>query len=237
MFDNFSIDLQSLNFSTVVFRVVLSVLLSGLIGMERDIKHRSAGLRTHMLVSLGATIIMITNEYIYYIYPEAQIDITRMGAQVVSGIGFIGAGTILVTSDNRVKGLTTAAGLWVAAAIGMAVGIGYYELAILSAITVLIIVTFLRPVKRAIQSRVEVYELTLLIFSQNGVSGFLEYTADHNIRIMDIDIEHSPSQDDEDDLTVLFKTSVDLGNDMSEDEFIDGVKNIPGIHYAVSVSD
>lgn len=237
MFNNFSLDLQTLSFSTVLLRVVLSILLSGLIGMERDIKHRSAGLRTHMLVSLGATIIMLTNEYIYYAYPEGTIDITRMGAQVVSGIGFIGAGTILVTSDNRVKGLTTAAGLWVAAAIGMAVGIGYYELAILSTVAVLVVVTLLRPLKRAIQRTVEVYELTLLIYSEKGVRDFLDYSAEKRIRIMDIDIEHRPNQEDKEAPTVFFKVTVDLGDDMSEDDFIRGVKNLPGVYYAVSVTD
>ncbi len=237
MFNNLSLNLQILSFSTVLSRVVLSILLSGLIGMERDIKHRSAGLRTHMLVSLGATIIMLTNEYIYYTYPDASVDITRMGAQVVSGIGFIGAGTILVTNDNRVKGLTTAAGLWVAAAIGMAVGIGYYGLAILSTAAVLTVVTVLRPLKRAIQRSVEVYELTLLIYSETGVRGFLDYSANQRIRIMDIDIEHRPNQENEEDLTVFFKVTVDLGEDMSEADFINGVKNLPGIYYAVNVTD
>ena len=116
MLDILTFNLNELNVITIMVRVFLAIFIGGLIGTERDMRQRSAGIRTHMLVCLGAAIVMMTNEYIYLEMGDGNIDITRMGAQVVSGIGFIGAGTILVTRDNRIKGLTTAAGLWAAVA-------------------------------------------------------------------------------------------------------------------------
>lgn len=94
----------------MLIRILLAVLLGGIVGMERGIKNKLAGLRTFILVSLGSAVIMMTNQYIHQIYGEG--DPVRMGAQVVSGIGFLGAGTIMVTSKNQIKGLTTAASLW-----------------------------------------------------------------------------------------------------------------------------
>ena len=110
---------------SVVLRIAAAVLLGGFMGMERGIKRRAAGLRTYMLVCVGSCMIMLTNQYIFQNYQSG--DPVRMGAQVVSGIGFLGAGTIIVTRHNQIKGLTTAAGLWTAAIVGLALGGGFYE--------------------------------------------------------------------------------------------------------------
>jgi putative Mg2+ transporter-C (MgtC) family protein len=127
MFD-FSTDLYSINDSSIILRLVLAVVLGGIIGFERGRSGRPAGLRTHILVCLGAVLAMMTNQYIYEEFGVS--DPTRMAAQVISGIGFLGAGTILVTGRHQVKGLTTAAGLWATACMGLAIGIGFYKAAI-----------------------------------------------------------------------------------------------------------
>ena len=93
----------------IILRVLISVAIGGLIGLERGMKNRPAGLRTYMLVCVGACVVMLTNQYTYQVYQVG--DPVRMGAQVISGIGFLGAGTIVVTKHNQIKGLTTAAGL------------------------------------------------------------------------------------------------------------------------------
>ena len=98
-------------------RLFLAVLCGGLIGLEREYKRRPAGFRTHILICLGAAMTTMTSQYLY-LNLHFYTDMTRMGAQVVAGIGFIGAGTIIVTGRQRVKGLTTAAGLWAAAIAG-----------------------------------------------------------------------------------------------------------------------
>lgn len=124
---HFTSDFNSINDTTIVVRLLLSVILGGVIGFERGRAGRPAGLRTHILVCLGSAMAMMTNQYIYQFYGVS--DPTRMAAQVISGIGFLGAGTIIVTGRHQVKGLTTAAGLWATACMGLAIGIGFYKAA------------------------------------------------------------------------------------------------------------
>lgn len=111
----------------IIKRLVLASILGGFIGLEREVNNRPAGFRTHILVALGSTLIMLVSTNGFYIDGESVVrgDPARLAAQVVSGIGFLGAGTIL-RNDNQVKGLTTAASLWVSAGIGLAIGSGYY---------------------------------------------------------------------------------------------------------------
>jgi hypothetical protein len=111
----------------VVIRIFAAVIIGGLLGLERGLKNRPAGMRTYMLVCVGFCLIMLTNQYVVQILGGEP---TRLAAQIVSGIGFLGAGTIIVTRRNQIKGLTTAAGLWSSAGVGIALGIGFYEAAI-----------------------------------------------------------------------------------------------------------
>ena len=125
-----------------VLRIFVAALLGGAIGLEREYRAKEAGFRTHFLVALGSALFMIVSAYGFegaLNSPEHRWDVSRVAAQVVSGIGFIGAGTIIFQkNENAVRGLTTAAGLWVAAAIGMTAGAGMYIVAI--AATVMVVV-------------------------------------------------------------------------------------------------
>lgn len=125
---HFTNDLNTINDTTIVLRLVMSVVLGGIIGFERGRAGRPAGLRTHILVCMGSTLAIMTNQFIFERYGTS--DPTRIASQVVSGIGFLGAGTIIVTGRHQVKGLTTAAGLWATACMGLAIGIGFYKAAI-----------------------------------------------------------------------------------------------------------
>lgn len=128
----------------IALRLILAVLLSGLIGLERQLLRRTAGLRTHILVSLGSCLIMLTSLHVFDIYRErGPIDPSRIAAGVITGIGFLGAGTI-ITERGNVKGLTTAASLWVVAGIGLAVGCGFYSASIITTILALVVLFFLR---------------------------------------------------------------------------------------------
>jgi putative Mg2+ transporter-C (MgtC) family protein len=123
----------------IVLRIVLSILFSGLVGLEREKTKKPAGLRTHVLVSLGATVVMLTGIALAGDYQDiSPTDPSRMGAQVISGIGFLGAGTIL-RSGFDVRGLTTAATIWAVGCIGLAIGAGYYEIALSASAAVFII--------------------------------------------------------------------------------------------------
>ena len=124
-----------------ILRIVVAALLGGAIGLEREYRDKAAGFRTHFLVALGSALFMIISAYGFHdalVTTEHRLDVSRIAAQVVSGIGFIGAGTIIFhKSENAVRGLTTAAGVWVVAAIGLACGGGMYLLAIAATILVL----------------------------------------------------------------------------------------------------
>lgn len=128
--------IRNMNALAVTSRLVLAVICGGVIGIEREIHRRPAGFRTHILICMGSAITILTNLYLYQVM-HLYTDISRMGAQVIAGIGFVGAGTIIVTRRQRVKGLTTAAGLWTASIIGLACGAGYAECAIFATLMVL----------------------------------------------------------------------------------------------------
>ena len=146
-------------FLVVLLKFVVSLVLGCIIGLERSYKNRSAGFRTHILVTLGATVASLSGLYLCL---EANLpaDISRLGAAVVSGLGFLGAGTIIVTKNYTVKGLTTAAGLWTSGIIGLAVGAGFYEGAVIAALLVLLAETTLggivNKIKRDPEFRIEV---------------------------------------------------------------------------------
>ena len=121
----------------ITARLVLALICGGVIGIEREIKRRPAGFRTHILICMGSAITILTNLYLYQVM-HLYTDISRMGAQVIAGISFVGAGTIIVTRRQHIKGLTTAAGLWTASIIGLACGAGYAECAIFATLMVML---------------------------------------------------------------------------------------------------
>jgi putative Mg2+ transporter-C (MgtC) family protein len=132
-FSNFEFD--------TIFRLLLSLALGALIGFERELKHRPAGLRTHMLVSLGATIFTVMSL-------SFDVEPARIAAAIVTGIGFLGAGSI-IAQKGHIRGITSAATLWVVAAIGLSVGVGEYILAIISAVIVFAVLQLNRFEKRS----------------------------------------------------------------------------------------
>ena len=134
----------------VVIRLLLAVLFSGLIGLEREVAGRAAGLRTHILVCVGSALIMLTAIHLTEIYRGiAPIDPGRVAAQVVSGIGFLGAGTIIQIHDS-VRGLTTAASVWAAAGLGLAIGSGFYVGAVATTLIVLTVLFLLSRFEQTI---------------------------------------------------------------------------------------
>lgn len=129
--------IRDMDFLAVMCRLLLAMLCGGVIGIEREYKRRPAGFRTHILICLGASMTTLTSQYLF-LTMHLFTDVGRLGAQVIAGIGFIGAGTIIVTKRKRVKGLTTAAGLWTSAIIGLVCGAGYVECAIFATVMVLV---------------------------------------------------------------------------------------------------
>ena len=179
---------RELTYLSIVVRICASVIIGGIIGLERGMKNRPAGLRTYMLVCVGSCLIMLTNQYIYQTLGAG--DPMRLGAQVVSGIGFLGAGTIIVTKHNQIRGLTTAAGLWAAAAVGLALGIGFYEAAITAALAIYFILTVLHFLEARINRKTRVVEVYIELLDTSPLGDFIHSLRELELEIEEIQFEH-----------------------------------------------
>ena len=182
--------LEPLSFTNIIIRLLLATIFGSIVGLERGFRGRAAGFRTHMLVCIGSALVMITNQYIVEISPFPT-DIGRLGAQVISGIGFLGAGTIIVTSRNQVKGLTTAAGLWASACLGLAIGVGFYKAAIIAGILIFLIISVMQKLDHkliAYSRHMEIY----VEFSENGrISGLMSLAREKSVSVNSIELTES----------------------------------------------
>ena len=172
----------------VATRLILAAILGAVIGIEREIKNRAAGFRTHIIVSVGACLIMLIGiDAIGDISKDQARDTARLAGQVISGIGFLGAGTIL-QKKNGVSGLTTAATLWLSGAIGLAVGIGYYEGAIIATVICLITLVSLKGISDLINKKTtKSYSMIFDTYNFNQDS-FYEFTSKEGVEIRKLDI-------------------------------------------------
>ena len=178
--------LRDVNMVSITVRMVLAVLCGGIIGIEREYKRRPAGFRTHILICLGAAMTTLTSQFLY-LQMHYYTDMARLGAQVVAGVGFIGAGTIIVTQRQRVKGLTTAAGLWASAAMGLAIGVGFYEAALIACAVIFIVERALQNVSRQRQ-RVKHMELYLELRDTHALGELIATLRSRNLKAEDVDI-------------------------------------------------
>ena len=179
--------LRDVTFLSVTVRMVLAVFCGGVIGFEREFKRRPAGFRTHILICLGAAMTTMTSQYLG-LYMNYFTDMGRLGAQVVAGIGFIGAGTIIVTRGNRVKGLTTAAGLWTAAIIGLALGCGFYEGALFGTAAVLLAELVFSKWEYWLMDSAPEINLYLEYTDKDCLEKVLKLYREHEVKVLDMEI-------------------------------------------------
>lgn len=170
---------------TVIVRLALAAFAGGVLGLERTRKKRAAGLRTYMLVCIGAAVVSMTG-----LFARERLggtDPVRLSAQVISGIGFIGAGAIMMTGYHKVKGLTTAASLWASACLGIAAGIGFYS----GALIMFVLIIFVMLIGERLQDRYESITKRMRAFvmfkEREAVRSFLIFLRDNGIEINDID--------------------------------------------------
>lgn len=190
--------LREFNFASVVARLVLAMLFGGMLGMNRAKKRRAAGFRTYMLVCLGAALAMILGQYETNLLmmhwgdvvdPAGnRVDVVRFGAQVINGIGFLGAGTVVVTSRQEVKGLTTAAGLWASACAGLAIGAGFYECALVALILMWITVKLLPEVEDYIISKARHMNVYVEFHNMSAIGEIIAAFKGLDVHIYDVDI-------------------------------------------------
>ncbi len=223
--------LSQVNIASIAFRLFLSIILCGAIGMERGLRNRPAGFMTYLLVGCGSALIMITNQYIATIY--TNVDPTRMASQVVSGIGFLGAGTIITTSKNEIRGLTTAAGIWAAAAVGLAVGIGFYGGAILGSIFIIFSLMYLKKIDLYIKTHAKTMEIYLEYNEEFSMQNLSLYTEQSQYEIFDMEAGKIKTLNGEFG-TLTF--DVNFRHKVNHVKIIEEIRQLPGILYVREVA-
>ena len=219
-------EIREVTYLAVILRILAAVVIGGLLGLERGLKNRAAGLRTYMLVCVGACLIMLTNHYIFQTFDSG--DPVRMGAQVVSGIGFLGAGTIIVTRRNQIKGLTTAAGLWSAAGVGLALGVGFYEAAIVGGFAVFAVMTLLQKLDHRMHSKSKVLDVYIELNMSLSIGEFLRQVRGMELDVSDVEREcDSDPESGDRAYTATIKTKTR----MDRNELLATIQAIPGVEY------
>ncbi len=211
---------MKLTFFDVSLRLLLACVCGGIIGVNRGLKNRPAGIRTHTIICMGSALTMILGIYFSVMLGKwgvnASADVSRIGAQVISGIGFIGVGTIMVTGKQKIKGLTTAAGLWASACMGLAIGAGFYLAAIIGCVFILVTVVLFSRLEHVMFAKTRNVNLYVEFEHIDCVSQIIGALNKNNITVYDVDISKATSEDPSD--RAVF--SLRLPKKMSHDEAI-----------------
>ena len=217
---------RGMDYLSVLLRLLTAALCGAAIGVERSMKNRPAGFRTHILVCLGGAVAAVTAHFIYLVL-QLPTDVTRLGGQVITGLGFIGAGTIIVTKKMSIKGLTTAAGLWTTGIIGLAAGSGFYEGALLGTALVLLTESTLARLGARIRPRPE-FALDLLYNDKDALTATMRYCKDKRMSIRNLQIQTL------EDGYAAYEATIILRGSIKPYELIEQLSKMPGI---VSVSE
>lgn len=178
---------------TVSVRLMIALICGGIIGIERERKQRPAGFRTHILICIGAAMTTLTSQYIAFEL-KATTDLARLGAQVIAGIGFIGAGTIIVTKRKNVKGLTTAAGLWASAIVGLCTGAGFLEGALVTTVIIIIAELFLSRFEYFMISNSRTVTIFVEFNDTSMLTTIIDTVKENSSYVRDIEITKSNSE-------------------------------------------
>ena len=218
------------NIWTILIRLILAVMFGGIIGLERASKRHAAGFRTYILVCLGATLAMITNQFICE--KSGQGDYARLGAQVISGIGFLGAGTILVTSKNQIKGLTTAAGLWACACMGLSIGIGYYTLAIGGLVVIIVSLTIFPLIEGYFTERTRSFEIHIEFASRTDLKDFIQFARGNKLKVNSIEPNAAYSSTGISAYTIILEIVKEKGKKLKNHiQIIDEIRSLSFVDY------
>ncbi len=184
--------LHDLNPFTACFRLLLAFIAGGIIGLERGINSHPAGFRTHILICVAAALSTLTGEYICT-YIATNADPARLGAQVITGMGFIGAGTIFATGKHRIKGLTTAAGLWASACLGLTIGIGFYSAAFFATLLIFLSLALLPKIEEIVYSATRLLNIYVEIDNLHSLQIICNDIKKQNIEILEKHISSTPA--------------------------------------------
>ncbi|MDD7735282.1 MAG: MgtC/SapB family protein [Bacilli bacterium] len=220
--------LAEINIGSIIVRLLLAFVFAGTIGLERAIKKHAAGLRTYILVCVASCLAMMADAFLVEAYSSG--DPARFGAQVISGIGFLGAGTILVTSRNQVKGLTTAAGLWAVACLGITIGAGLYTAAIIGYILIGLSIFFMPKLEMIFTKKSGCYELHIEFDQRANLKEFVSLIRDKGLKI--VSVEHNPAYASSGLSVYTIMISIDKEKKYkNHNVLIDEIKALPYVEY------
>jgi len=214
--------LRQFTLLSVMVRLLSAALAGGLIGLEREYKRRPAGFRTHILICIGACMTTMTSQFLAL---DTPVDLARLGAQVVAGVGFIGAGTIIVTRQQRVKGLTTAAGLWACAILGLAIGAGFFESAAVFLCLILLAEMLFVKLEYKLLRHSREHILYVEYTGADCLDVILSRLGQANIRVSNIEITRSPGS--EHAANAIIYTRLNRNTDSLQ--LCTGISGIPGV--------
>lgn len=219
--------LHEMNMASMVLRFTLAALFGGLIGATRGRGQHAAGLRTHMLVCIGAASVMMVSQF-YIVNMGMPGDIVRMPAQVVSGIGFLGAGSIIINGKNQISGLTTAAGLWATACMGLACGAGYYGCSIVMFLLIYVSLVVLQKLDTTRVKTCRIFTVFIELEGTARLSGLLGGLSERGLEIRAIEPFGRPGMD-----YVSYRVELELvKSDVGYADLIPLVASIPGVTFA-----
>lgn len=229
--------LRQWNTVSVIVRLVIAMICGGLIGLERASKRRAAGFRTYMVVCLGATLAMLLNQYIdtmlVNVWQISQTtDAARLGAQVINGIGFLGAGTIIFTGSQQVKGLTTAAGLWASACMGLAIGAGFYEAALIACVMIVLVITLFGHVEEWIMKQSRNMSLLVRFETLEDVSVVMEKIRAGNNIVYDVEMNKGKASAGEEPSAIF---SIKLAKRVSHASVIMSIAGVDSVRSIVEL--
>lgn len=206
---------------SVAVRLFVAVLCGGAIGIEREHKRRPAGFRTHILICLGAAMTTLISQFLF-LNMHLYTDMARLGAQVIAGIGFIGAGTIIVTKRRQVKGLTTAAGLWTCAIIGLGIGAGYYEAGVIATVLIIFAEVFFSRFEYWVLSNSKNLNIYVEYSDSENLDNVIKMIKGYRIVIIDLEITRSGNNS-----CAIF--SLQLPKKLGHDKLMTAVSSSEGI--------
>lgn len=215
------------NSLAIIIRLVFSMVVGLLIGIDRGLKRRGAGIKTHSLVCVGSALVMLTSEYIYRSFPDGRVDLARLGAQVICGIGFLGVGTIMVTGKNQVRGLTTAAGLWACACIGLAAGIGFVEGATYCLIIIIFIFKIMSVLDNWIHDKTQMLNFYIEFYKYRDIADFTNALGTENLKITNIDIIKGETNEG-----IAASISVEVNDDKVRRTLLSNIQSMDVVRYA-----
>lgn len=207
----------------VILRIIVSVVLGAVIGIDRGAKRRGGGARTTTTVCIGATLVMLMEQYLMQCFP-GMADITRMAAQVVSGVGFLGAGTILV-AGRQIKGLTSAAGIWFSACVGLAVGIGFLDGAVLVTIVLLVALHAIPGIERRIYAHSRYMALHMEVEDAKLIT-FLFHKFKEDGCVIDTFDANKPKAKR---LPTVIEVVIHIPKKRNKDDYLMELRDIPGV--------